>query len=256
MRFNLDVFAGIEWRRLYTMAKAQGFDGFFTGESYANDAARMAAVRELTDALGLNQETSHSTIPGSNTIWYGGEAGDAYMDVLLGNIDVCRQFGIPILVVHVTAGGAEPDLALGIGRLERAVTFAKEAGVKLAFENINHPELLFETLAHFTDAHVGFCYDIGHEACYTPGVRFLPRVGGRLICTHLHDNDGQGDQHLIPFDGGIDFALAAKELGDCGYAGDLTLELNYCPYAGKLSEAAYIEKCRQSLEKFRGMIDQ
>lgn len=42
----------------------------------------------------------------------------------------------------------------------------KKVGVKIAFENINSAEYLFETLEHFDEPHIGFCYDCGHEAYF------------------------------------------------------------------------------------------
>jgi sugar phosphate isomerase/epimerase len=44
-----------------------------------------------------------------------------------------------------------------------------------------------------------FCYDSGHENCFTPGADFLAKYGDKLAALHHHDNDGSSDQHLLPF---------------------------------------------------------
>ena len=122
----------------------------------------------------------------------------------------------------------------------------------LAFENINSAEYLFRTLEFFQDKHVGFCYDCGHEACHTPGMRYLPEVGKRLFCTHLHDNNGKGDCHWLPFDGNIDFEKICEELSACGYEGNLTLELCYNDgYAKKYSKEEFVKEAYARVDRLR-----
>jgi len=116
--------------------------------------------------------------------------------------------------------------------------------VQVAFENTNNEEYLVNTLRHFEGCgSVGFCYDSGHEAFCTPGVRFLPQLGDRLIYTHFCDNYLDGDHHLLPWDGKIDFDRIIGELRDTGYAGTLCLEVSYVPYTKELTPAEYTKKC-------------
>ena len=81
--------------------------------------------------------------------------------------------------------------------------------------------------------HVGFCWDCGHEGCFTPGRRYMPLFGDRLICTHIHDNLGTVDMHVPPFMGSIDWENVMKALADIDYDGNLTFEadntLKRCP---------------------------
>jgi sugar phosphate isomerase/epimerase len=75
---------------------------------------------------------------------------------------------------------------------------------------------------------VAFCWDNGHENCYTPDFEFMPLFHKRLVCTHLHDNDGgRGyDQHWLPFDGTCDFRRVMSKLDQYGYTGTLMLEVS------------------------------
>ena len=62
---------------------------------------------------------------------------------------------------------------------------------------------------------VGFCWDSGHEQCFTPQRDFLRHYGNRLVMTHLNDNlgvtdpsgvfSGTDDLHLLPFHGKTDW---------------------------------------------------
>lgn len=252
----IDVFSGISYDELFPMIKEIGFTGFFSGECYAKDFEKMSAFKRSAENLGLLQETSHSTIPSCSSIWNNTLAGEKFVDVLKLNIDNCSILDIPILVVHIQPNFSEtPSFEIGLNRLKTIVKYAKDRNVKIAFENINSAEYLYKTLEYFDDDNVGFCYDCGHEACHTNGERYLPKIGERLLCTHIHDNDNKSDMHLIPFDGQIDFVRIADELRGCNYNGNITLELTYGNYENKLSKFEFLKKSYAAAERLKNLID-
>ena len=257
MKIMIDVFYGIEYDKLFPISKKAGFDGFFSGEIYANDFGKLQEIEKMAKANGIEWETSHSTIPQSQAIWSCGDAGDEYVKTLISNIDNCKRFGVPTLVVHICPDfSAAPSFERGIERLKPAVEYAKSLGVKIAFENINSPEYLYGALDKFDESHVGFCYDCGHEACHTPGERYLPKIGNRLFCTHLHDNDGKGDCHWLPFDGVIDFEKMAYEMKACNYRGNLTLELAYHSFYGeKYTREEFLSEAYSRVKRLSDMIE-
>ncbi len=246
-QFVLDVFFGISSEELLPLGKKAGFDGIFVGQEAAKYEDKVGELRAMADEEGLVIETIHSTIPGCYDLWIEGNAGEDYVAVLKTNIDNCKNFGIPILVIHIQVKEDADNLAdIGLRRLETVVAYAKEKGVKIAFENINDASLLFQVMEQFQDSHVGFCYDSGHEACHTPEVEYLPILGKRLFCTHLHDNDGMGDLHLLPFDGVLDFERICRQLKEVNYQGNITLELCYSrDYQGKMSKTEFLERAYQ-----------
>ena len=50
-------------------------------------------------------------------------------------------------------------------------------------------------------------------------------MSGDLVTTHVHDNRGAADDHLVPFDGSIDWPTALMTLQKVGYDGVYVLEL-------------------------------
>ena len=251
----IDVFEGIDYDRLFYMVKDLGFDGLFSGEIHGDDFESMKRVRKIADETGLLYEFSHSKIPGCMELWRHTGGGEDYVKLLKRNIDNCARLDIPILVVHCQPEyQTEPDMALGLGYLEPVVRYAEDAGVKIALENIDHPQCLLQTMAHFTDKHVGFCYDAGHEACRGYGYEFLPLVGDRLICTHIHDNDMVDDLHLIPFDGKIDWQRVMRQLRECKYEGPLTLELRYGKFYEGVTETEFLQKSLDAVKRLRDMM--
>jgi len=53
----------------------------------------------------------------------------------------------------------------------------------------------------------------------------IETVSGHLVTTHVHDNHGRTDDHLLPFEGGIDWAAALIATQKIGYDGALMFEL-------------------------------
>jgi len=251
----VEVFEGISREEQLELAKQIGFKGFFSGPECAHDTEELTKFHREGKRLGLIYETIHSTIPGCSDIWFEGQAGDTYIDLLLRETDSCAALGVPILIVHVQTDFRKDTIfELGVARYNRLITTAKQKGIKIAFENADNEAYLYRVLAHFDEANVGFCYDSGHEEAITPGAQFLPKLGHRLLCTHLHDNDGKKDLHLLPFDGVIDFERIAKQFKMANYKGNLTFELRYNEaYASKMSKKEFLETCYARALKIREM---
>ena len=86
------------------------------------------------------------------------------------------------------------------------------------------------SLVHFvedvsTTADVGICLDFGHAHIDGDLVDAIETVSEHLVATHVHDNRGRTDDHLVPFDGTIDWPAALTALQKVGYDGALMLEL-------------------------------
>ena len=75
--------------------------------------------------------------------------------------------------------------------------FARERGVRIAFENLlgNHTTLHKVLAAYDPSSDVGICYDPGHGNIAGDGLEFAEAVKDRLIAFHLNDNDSTADQH-------------------------------------------------------------
>ena len=72
---------------------------------------------------------------------------------------------------------------------------------------------------------VGVCMDFGHAFIMGDLVDSIEAVSGHLITTHIHDNDGPRDEHLVPFDGAIEWPGALMATQKIGYDGTLLLEV-------------------------------
>lgn len=178
-------------------------------------------------------ENCHGDYRGINTLWFPGEAGDHFTDMCLGDIQTCARYGVATYVFHLSSGLPPPEFStLGQNRLEKLVLAAENCGVQIAFENLRHPDLLLQVMSLFSSSSVGFCYDSGHQHCFTPDVDWLSLYGDRLLAVHLHDNDGKKDAHLLPGDGSICFSSLCEKIKNLQFHHAVGIETDaFPPYA-------------------------
>lgn len=234
--------------------------GFSTVFSMPKDPEVMLKNAEALAAVGMCYETLHAPFKGINAIWREGDEGESMLQRLTDAIDTCVSVGAPIAVVHLSSGNTPPPPTdIGRGRFIRLVDYAVGKGVKIAFENQRKLHNIAWAFEEFQDTDtVGFCWDCGHESCFTPGRRYMPLFGDRLICTHIHDNSGvyNADDHLLPFDGQIDFGYVAETIKNSGYTGSLMLEIKgNSDFYADLSVESFLERAAAAVKRLRDMID-
>ena len=219
------------------MIKDCGFDCFFS--PYYKDEP-IDKWKELAEKIGLVYETVHLpfyTENGltANNLWIDDLAGEEYYNHILKQIDGCSKNEIPIGVMHLSSCSEGPEItSFGVDRFKRICEYAQMRNVRLAFENLELAQHLHSVMEIIGDFH-GFCWDCGHNLCYTPETDMSLKYQDKLICTHIHDNFGvtkpgnihwHDDLHLLPFDGKLDWEWYGKRIKETGYTGPLTLELS------------------------------
>ena len=128
--------------------------------------------------------------------------------------------------------------------------FAKENGVKIAMETVGANHDLDDTIDFFGDFNEFFslysriealeeykdyfscCIDTGHinlavkHGQPTPA-EFIKKMGKRISCLHLHDNDGYIDQHKIVCGGTLNWSDVFSNLAEIGYEGAYNTETSF-----------------------------
>ena len=236
--------------------KAHGFECFFSG-AHIYDQKNVAALQEKAQKLGLDYEFIHGPFDNINEMWTSQETPHVFTEMCKA-IDSASMFGIKTVIAHVSSGFTPPPVNdLGLFRFDAWVEYAEKKGVILAFENLRklgNLACLFDRYEDKTQA-VRFCYDCGHEHCYTINVPFLEFYGDKLICTHIHDNFGKneqrvdgGDLHLLPFDGDIDYQKMMRGLNGAKYQGSLMLEVFNTDYQN-MTEDEFISSAYERIKK-------
>jgi sugar phosphate isomerase/epimerase len=113
-------------------------------------------------------------------------------------------------------------LGVGIAIENMADVFASENGRRVYCAT---PAELIDLVDALDHPLVGICWDVGHAHLQRLDQRqALRAVGPRLKATHIQDNDGASDQHLLPYRGGIDWPVVMAALREIGYAGAFCYE--------------------------------
>jgi sugar phosphate isomerase/epimerase len=229
---------------------AQGFDSvelFATRTHF--DYRQPAAIEELgswLEQVGLELHSIHAPIVDSivGTTWgrtFSNAAPDEAgrqraVQEVASALDVARAIPTKFLVLHL---GIPRDQAKEPGdnnreaarrSLEEIGRLASEAGVRLAIEVIPNGLSDAGALVGLLEDELelpgaGICLDFGHAFLMGDLFDAIETVSGHLITTHVHDNRGKVDEHLVPFEGAIDWPAALMTIQKVGYEGTLIFEV-------------------------------
>ena len=235
--------------------KKYGFETTFYSSLASNLDEVMTACREA----GIEMENYHAPFRHINDIWQDTPEGEQMLQELLDSVDNCAKYGVPTLVVHLSSGDRPPRInTLGMARFERLMEHAKEKGVTIAYENQRKLANLALTFEEFEDA--AFCWDTGHEACFADGRQYMPLFGKYLAALHIHDNHcvHNGDEHLVPYDGTIDFDRVARQIAETDYQGSLMLEVmaDHAGYYEGMSADDYFAHAAKAVKKLAAAIEE
>ena len=196
----------------------------------------VSELKEKATELGMEFPFLHSPFKGINYMWIEGEEyREAVYDGIIESIDSASACDVKSVVLHVSSGWQAPPVNdLGLSRYDSLVEYSAKKGVTLAFENLR----MVGNLAYLMDRYehvdnVRFCYDCGHEHCYTKTVSWIDIFTNKIIATHIHDNLSRElydktcdpDYHFLPFDGTFNYHEMMRKLDKYGYAGPLLLEV-------------------------------
>ena len=185
------------------------------------------------------------------------------MDELKRVIDVADDLPYARLILHMggsreTADPRKRDAAFS--SLEHLILHARHAGVTICVENtlseMGDPAYLRAFVDETRLTGLRFNFDIGHahlsefpeqeriEKCFAP-LRDL------VSSVHLHDNHGEKDEHLPPYDGSIDWPTAINTLRSAPQTDlPLILELKEKTGPEAPSLVAQLAAARSSLDNF------
>lgn len=253
---NLDAVKDFSQEDYVKLIKDLGFGAAFITPRPDNEILYEA---ELLASAGITLDTIHAPWKGVNDIWLQGDEGNEPLEAYLHYVDMCKQTAAPILIIHLSSGATPPPVTdIGRARFTKLVDYATGKGITLAFENQRMLSNLAWVFEEFNSSeNVGFCWDVGHETCFTGGRRYMPLFGNKLVATHIHDNDCvyDHDYHMIPFDGKVDFSRVAKELNTVSYDGTIMLEIGkkHESYAN-LSPEDYLARAAEAAKRLRNML--
>jgi len=214
--------------------------------SYHFNYANPQSVRELAGALhdcGLKLHSLHAPTERDSSQGRGSglpvsiseperiRRQDA-VDEVKRAIDVAEMLPFRYLVQHLGSSRQAADsrnLDAAFGSLEHLAVFAKERGVTIALENtpseIGAPASLLQFVKETHLRDLRFCFDVGHAHIDGTVDTNFGLMHDLVVTTHIHDNHGEKDEHLLPFEGTIDWDSALAGFASAPEPLPLVLEL-------------------------------
>jgi len=185
------------------------------------------------------------------------------MDELKRVIDVADDLPYARLILHMggpreTADPRKRDAAFST--LEHLILHAHHAGVAICIENttseMGDPAYLRAFVDETRLSGLRFNFDIGHAhlSDFQEGERldksFSP-LSDLVSSVHLHDNHGEKDEHLPPYDGTINWPAAIKLLKTAPEANlPLVVELKEKTGPEAPTAAEQLAAARKSMDRF------
>ena len=185
------------------------------------------SLRSHSDSVGIPYTHAHAPDNAASDFW------------LERSIEISAILGARYLVVHPihevdgrTIEDRQEFISINETAIRKWLPLAKKRGVVLLSENIlwgasMDPRIIADLVKEVDSQYFGWCFDVGHawSSGFAPDI--IKECGVAPLSIHIQDNHGNGDEHLIPGDGTIDFDVFISALKDVGYSGDCVLEAHH-----------------------------
>ena len=230
--------------------RAAGFDAIelFALRTHVDyhDESAIGQLQEDLAATGLVLDSVHAPTSDSFT---GGRWGLSLnlaspdeatraqaLDEAMRALHVARRLPFEVLVVHPGIPRGQQQSPVDNNRaaarrsIETLVEAAQPLGVTIAVELIPNTLSTPESLVHLVEdvletGAASICLDLGHAHLDGDVLDAIETVSEHIAAVHAHDNGGREDDHLVPFEGTIDWPSAMTTLQKVGYEAPIVLEL-------------------------------
>lgn len=199
----------------------------------------MTSLRAKLDSLELKCNQSHAPFE----MGYGArfDESDASYKRLVHSIHSAAILGAKAIVVHAIHVPEGEDLVeYNYGFYSSLKKYCLEYGIKVAVENLyghaadgsftpvfGNPELLSDFVLRLGTDCFCACIDTGHASLngYAPEDFIRGMKKGVLEVLHIHDGDGLGDRHVLPYTGDFKWSKILEALKEIQYQGEFTFEI-------------------------------
>ena len=166
----------------------------------------------------------------------------AALDLIKQCIDAAEELSATTVIFHPGPDQTGDDVRRKetlTGHVIKLIEYAGSRNIKLAAENLRN-EFLNGAICHSLDMirspKYGFCFDTSHDNLTSRPLEILKKYGDRMIATHVSDNNGREDDHMLPYEGRIDWEKFCGIFRRIDYPGIFLLEVEMRESAFKDSD--------------------
>lgn len=201
-------------------------------------------IKKVSDDIGIRFTQGHSHFFDYSDKEL--ENKDFHIEMLRRSIEGAHILGIKNLVIHACTDFKASKLVeeskyKTIDFLNPYIKLAGSLGICICFENLwdlnisphrrycVNAEELVDLVDSLSKSHenIGICWDIEHSGLLKQNLnKELSLVGDRLKAIHVSDYTSIVNDHLLPFEGFIDWHDVMHTLKKVDYKGDFTYEIH------------------------------
>lgn len=222
-------FCGLDTKTKLDAIKNAGYDGVLLGVREDVETMTLEEQVKYCKAIGLEISMIHCQYleKNLNSLWEeNSKIGDEVEKDLLSQIEKIKNFGVKDFVIHTCGSRECKSTKFGLERIKRILEFCEIYNIHLCIENLyleSQVRYIFENLK---SPDLKFCYDSGHDNYFSHGSSLSSDFASLITATHIHDNHGGADEHLILGRGNINQEELAKSLAKSNEE-FLTAEIKY-----------------------------
>ena len=211
---------------------------------------------KILDRYNVIADNAHLPYNRCNELWMPKGYDETYVKETISYIKECSECGIDTVVLHVSTSKITPVYNInGIERIKKIVEAAEKYNVKIAFENLRMPKYLDYIMKNINSEKVGICFDSGHNNYCYPADSIIRKYKDKIFAIHLHDNFGRSDEHLIPFDGNINWDEITKAISECSYK-NISLEVHKYSTYDSITCEEFLEKSYSAAVRLKEIVIQ
>ena len=175
------------------------------------------------DEFGLSFIQAHAPYPRDYLALTGKEQEQSDAAILRA-MEFSSFLGIPHIVVHPIKAGVRENISYFSSLLEK-----QKKPTRIAIENMETRQEIWKAddlieIAAALSPMAGICLDTGHAFIAGEDIpSFIRKTAPLLLGTHIADNDGKSDQHMLPGFGKIGWESVIKAFKE-NYSGYLNFE--------------------------------
>lgn len=185
------------------------------------------------------------------------------MEILKKWLILFASIGVKNAVLHMDRAsfpeGTDKETLLSVNaeKLKVLSKTAEEWGIRICLENLRGAFECVEDLLDVIDLvgspAIGICLDTGHLniSHASSQEHFIKTAGDKLHALHIADNEGETDQHMMPFGkGNVDFQEVMRSLKAIGYSDLFNYEIpgeRRLPMELRAAKTEYLKKVTEYL---------
>ena len=241
--------------------------------SYLYSVHEMLQIKEWCDELGLLVKGVHATKGENNSDLKDYTSLNDYnrlagVELIKNRIELAYILRTDCIVLHLDTPweriAKEPDslntvLQPVYSSFDELEPYCKNHKVKICLENGGGPAainiLVYDALyERYNKDFLGLCLDTGHAFLYCKEncLEYAQRYNDRLFMIHIHDNRGESDEHILPFQGGFDWEGFAPILARSPYQFPILMEPSYKEEG---DDSLWLKKAFEAGNRFSAMVE-